>query len=478
MGVLTSASAVLSAGILAGPQDPKSGPLALVDRMTMGLTQEELGLAKVLGNEAYVKHHLNHEAIDDSTLSTILAGPNYNTLTMTPDQIALQSTTTVINQLTRATILRAAMSKRQLYERVVEMWSDHFHIQLQSDPLVSLIKTIDDRDVIRANAMGTFGDLLRASAHSPAMLIYLNNDTNRVGNINENYARELMELHSMGVDGGYSQQDVVEVARCFTGWSYYSGSSGTNAYRFRYIPSNHDTGQKVVLGHVIPARSAALGQQDGEDVLNILISHPSTARFIARKMLQRFLSENPTTPHIDAVAATYTATGGDIKSMLRTTLAFVAAAPPPKKLKRPFHLLVSALRALGATVNPPAGNLSWNMQTALLAAGHQLFGWAPPNGYPDTAEYWSGLILPRWNFGASMMNNEYTGVTVDANAVTAGAAQAAPIADRLSYVLTASRMTAAEKTSLTNYMLPNNPTATRIREAIGLAVATPTFQWY
>ncbi|MFN0132886.1 MAG: DUF1800 domain-containing protein [Phycisphaerales bacterium] len=478
MSVLTAAGAVMKAGILGGPKDTRSRPLALVHRMTMGLTQEELGLATTLGEEAYVKYHLNHTAINDATLDAILAGPNYNTLTMTPDQIALQSTNTVINQVTRATILRAVMSKRQLYERVVEMWSDHFNVHIVSDALVSLLKTIDDRDVIRANALGNFGTLLRASAHSPAMLIYLNNDTNRVGNVNENYARELMELHSMGVDGGYTQQDVVEVARCFTGWTYYSGSSGTNSYRFRYVPGSHDTGQKVVLGNVIPARAAALGQQDGEDVLNILIAHPSTAKFIAKKMLQRFWGENPSTQQIDAVAAVYTASGGDIKLMLKATLAQVIAGPAPGKLKRPFHLLVSGLRALGAVVTPPAGNSSWNMQTALLSAGHQVFGWSPPNGYPDTAEYWSGLLLPRWNFGASMMNNEYTGVTVDLVAVTGGATQAAPIADRLNLLLTANRMTATEKSSLTSYMLPNNPSTTRIREAIGLATATPTFQWY
>lgn len=466
-----AASAALGAAAIAGPGEPRSLAMTIAQRATFGATPQDVALAGGMGWEAYVRYQLSPSEIPDPVVDGILATAAYNTLTFTPDQFVGQSTSNVANQLIRATLIRAVYSTRQLYERLVEFWSDHFNIWLQQDG-VTLLKTVDDRDVIRANAVGNFGTMLRASAHSPAMLSYLDNNTNRLGAPNENYARELMELHTLGVDGGYTQSDVKEVARCFTGWSYYGGSSGVQSYTFRYISGQHDTGQKVVLGQVIPSRPASQGMQDGEDVLNILLAHPSTARFIARKLLTRFWGEGPPQQMIDLVAQTFQATGGDIKSMVRVVFGFIAASPPPPRFKRPMHLLVSALRCLGAVVNSPG-----SLVTPLTLAGHVPFGWSPPDGYPDTLAYWVGGMLPRWNFGAALMNNEYSQVTVDIAAFLAGATTPQQIVDRIDAAMFGKRLPAAEKSQLLSY-LGVTPTTTTRRETVGLAVATPAFQWY
>jgi uncharacterized protein (DUF1800 family) len=281
-----------------------------------------------------------------------------------------------------------------------------------------------------------------------------------------------MELHTLGVDQGYTQTDVQQVARCFTGWTYFRGTANLNAYTFRYDQTVHDTGQKVVLGNVIPARSAAAGFQDAEDVLNILINHPNTARFIAKKLLMRFWGENPAQQLIDLVAAAYTSSGGDIKAMMRVVMGLVAAGTTTPKYKRPFHLLVSMLRVLSAAVASPG-----SLQTPLVLAGHSPFNWVSPDGYPDTLNYWVGGMLPRWNFAASLMNNEYSQVTVNEATVLQGATQPSAIVSRLNKLLFNGQMPAADQAEVLAY-LGTNPTATTRREAIGLAAASPAYQWY
>lgn len=471
MSGLQAAGAVLGAAAMADPGDPRASLYRLVQRATFGITRSELSLATMMGTDGYLKYQLHPESIDDSACDAIINTPTYNTLVFTPDQFVGQNATNVANQLIKATIVRAIFSRRQLFERMVEFWSDHFSIWLSQDG-VTLLKTVDDRDVIRANALGSFGTMLRASAHSPAMMEYLNNNTNRVGAPNENYARELMELHTLGVNGGYTQTDVQQVAKCFTGWSYYGSTSGTLSYTFRYIAGNHDTSQKTVLGHVVPARSAAQGQQDGDDVLNILINHPSTAQFIGGKLLKRFWGENPPQAYIDQVAAAYTATGGDIKSMLKVVFGLVLGTTAQAKYKRPFHVLVSALRAVNANVVSPT-----SLQTPLVTAGHSPFNWITPDGYPDTLTYWVGGLLARWNFGASLMNSEYSQVTVDDVTLLAGATTPQQIADRINQILFCGRIAAADLQQVLSY-LGAVPTAALKREAIGLAVASPSFQWY
>lgn len=447
----------------------------LVNRMTFGFTREEYALARARGWTGYLEYHLNHFAIDDSILDARLAGAEFPTLSMTPDQLQSQNNSDTQNQLIRARLLRAVFSRRQLFERVVDMWTDHFNIWLYADGLPPYQKTWDDANVIRPHALATFPEMLAASAHSPAMLEYLNNDTNTAASPNENYAREIMELHTLGVDGGYTQNDVQEVARCFTGWTFWGRNASTPpglAYTFRYNASNHDNGQKIVLGHIIPAGG---GQQDGELVLKILAGHPSTARFIGYKLLRYFWGDNPPRSLVDSLAQVYLATQGDIKAMLRIVFHPQLSPPLDFKFKRPFHLIASALRATGATVTTPG-----NLQNAMISSGQLPFNWIPPDGYPDSLVAWSGLLLPRWNFGASLMNNEYSGTSVNINTFLAGVPTpltAANVARRINEALMGGFMPGAELAALTGYLLPDPPTTTRIREAVGLAIGSPAFQW-
>lgn len=516
MSVIEAAQAIAGLSAMAQPvlqshgptrTPPPEGPdlARLVHRMTWGFTQDELSLANQLGSSQYIEYHLAHTAIPDKLIDSLLGSTGseiqgqevFESLWMTPYQLGQQvSTNTVMNALIRATVLRAVFSKRQLFERVVEFWSDHFNIYINQDELTQRLKTADDRDVIRANALKTFGDLLRASAKSAVMLAYLDNNLNTRTGGNENYAREVLELHTMGVDGGYTQTDVIRVAKCLTGWTYWGATGGGtgapyNGYTFRFNANNHDPAAQVLFEGTpqqitIPAgpNNSAANVSRGEMVLTALLNHPSTAKFISKKLLWRFWGENPPQSLIDSLATTYTATGGDVKAMLRAVFGFFITNPPPLKFKRPLHVLVSGLRSTKARVTSVV-NFPGSVQTPLVAAGQQPFFWQPPDGYPDTLDYWVGLLLPRWNFGASLMNSNYSGVTVDstsAGTLLAGATTQQQVADRIDYVMFNSQMPAVDKNAILAHLQPVSPATipsqTQIREAFGLAIGSPAFQWY
>lgn len=443
--------------------DPSSLLEKLVDRITFGATEAELTLARSLGYEGYLEYHLNHLVIDDSACDAATA--HLLTINQTYLQLVVQTTGFVRNELIEHVILRSVFSKRQLFERMVELWTDHFNMDIE---VSQYYKTIDDRDVVRANALATFPQLLTASAHSPSMLYYLNNDVSTAGNPNENYARELMELHTLDVTGGYTQTDVQEVARCLTGWQIFT--SGASRGQFRYNNTVHDQGVKHVLGTTIPANGA---QTDGDAVLSLLANHPSTARFIAFKVCRHFLGYNVASSVIDRVTSVYAATGGDIKSMIRETLKpqHLAAAGP--KLKRPFHHFVSALRALDATITSTV-----SMRNRLIEAGHQPYSWQTPDGYPDKLDHWSKNVLVRWNWGAMVGIFGISGIAYDDAVFYQGAATADERADRINQRLFQGRLPINERNRIRDYMLPNPVTQTRYRDAIGLAIGSPTFQWY
>lgn len=470
--------------------DPGAVLTRLARRITMGANEAELALANSLGFQAYLERHLDHLNIpEDPALLTRLfgngqPGTGLTTLTMAPVDLYALPAGQVRGELSEACLLRAALSTRQLFERMVEFWTDHFNIDhLNGDD--AYLKTPDDRDVIRQHALGSFPALLDASAHSPAMLYYLDNNASVAGNPNENYARELMELHSMGVDGGYTQADVLAVARCFTGWTLF-GRSTTNPQSglFRYNSAVHDTGSKTIFAGtsqqvVIPPRSAAAGIQDGLDVLSALAHHPSTAAFISRKLCKRFIGEDCHQSVIDSVAAAYTSTNGDIKAMLRAALTPANLYDARPRYKRPFHLVVSALRALPVTIGSTNATF-----TLLGGAGHRPFLWGPPDGYPDTLDYWSGLIIPRWNFGAQLLTNAsgnsggITGLTVDVASFFAGLTTADQMVARIDQALFAGEMPQAQRDRVRDYLAAAPASNPRRRDAIGLAIGAPEFQWY
>ena len=304
----------------------------------------------------------------------------------------------VLRQLQQAAILTATYSPYQLRERMVDFWTNHFNIYARKG-LTSFRLPVDQANVIRRHALGTFPDLLKASARSTAMLVYLDNQLNVSGGPNENYARELMELHSMGVNGGYTQKDVQEVARCFTGWSMETRFLRPRG-RFWFDESRHDSGEKKVLGQTIPAGG---GVKDGERVLEIIANHPSTANFISTKLCRYFLGE-PSDGVISDVASVYASTKGDLSAMLGVILTPQRLMENPAIVKRPFDYLVSALRLSGADTDGAKPLQEW-----LDAMGQPLYQWPMPDGYPDHTAAWTGSLLARWNFGLALCSGSIQG---------------------------------------------------------------------
>jgi uncharacterized protein (DUF1800 family) len=274
---------------------------------------------------------------------------------------------------------------------IVEFWSDHFNIFVEKGNCFYL-KTVDDRDVIRKNALGSFRDLVWASAHSPAMMVYLDNQANGKSHPNENYARELMELHALGVDGGYSQKDVMELARCLTGWNvkehFWLGD-------FVFKDDLHDTGTKNVLGFAVQPS----GVKEAEQVIEYLVTHPSAARFIATKLTRRFIADEPPQMIVKKATQTFLKTNGDIKSVLRVILLDGLPLAQPK-YKRPANFVLSALRVLNVETNGAA------LHDHLLRMGQLYFNWPTPDGYPDHSKAWQGNLMPRWQFAFELIRNE------------------------------------------------------------------------
>ncbi|HWH52143.1 MAG TPA: DUF1800 domain-containing protein [Gemmatimonadaceae bacterium] len=440
----------------------------LVRRVAYGITAADVTQANALGYDGYLEQQLNYTRIDDSAVESYVA-QKWPLLAQTSDQLFTADQGTLETQLRASTIYRAAFSQRQLYQRMVELWSDHFN---QDYDKVGYLLAADQRDVIRKHALGRFPDLLKASAHSASMMVYLDQVTSSAApghTPNQNYAREIMELHTLSVNGGYTQDDVAELSRVLTGWTIQGRGN------FVFNPAIHDWKAKTVLGVNIPAGSPSLGAagiNEGEQMLNVLTAHPSTARFIATKMLSWLLTPAPSDDQVSTVASVYRATGGDIKAMIRVILneSWVSAAP--LKLKRPFHYLASALRSANPTitaVDPLVNQLN--------TLGHPIFSWDTPDGFPDKIEYWAGNIVPRWAFGTTMANfNSTTTLLLDTSPYRAGSQDAA--IELIDQNFFGGEMLASTRTALTAYLKAGTFTDARVRETIALAIASNGFQWY
>jgi uncharacterized protein (DUF1800 family) len=443
----------------------ESNVIRLVRRTTMGLTAEEVARAQQMGYQGYLNRQLNYTRIDDTVAKNFVAA-HWPLLSQTGDQIYNANQGTLITQLQEATLFRAAFSQRQLYERMVEFWTDHFNISILT---VGYLKLLDDRDVIRKHALGKFPDLLKASAHSTAMLAYLDQTRSRVGRPNQNYARELMELHTLGVDGGYTQDDVAELSRVLTGWTIQG--RGT----FYFDPTGHDWGQKTVLGMTIPAGSPSLGAdgvKEGEMVLDLLVRHASTARFIATKLLRWLLTAEPDESQIRTIATVYRVTNGDIKAMVRAILNDGWIGSSSVKLKRPFHYVASALRATNPVVNSITG-----MNGQLTSAGQPLFYFETPDGYSDKIEYWAGNILPRWNAASVLANSNNSSIAVSVSPYLQAGTPSAAL-DLINTRLFGGELDPATRAALNTYIGAGTFNDARIRETLALALSSSAFQWY
>lgn len=334
----------------------------------------------------------------------------------------------VTSELQQAKVLRATFSERQLEEVMTDFWFNHFNIFLNKDA-DQYYTTAYERDVIRPHALEKFKDLLVATATSPAMLFYLDNASsvgpdsaaarppNRRPNapppkpqprpgLNENYGRELMELHTLSVDGGYSQADVTEAAKVFTGWTIDHPEWGGG---FIFDPRRHEPGDKHLLGATIREG----GQDEGMQLLDMLAHSPSTAKFISSKLAQRFVADDPPPALVAKLAETFTATDGDIREMLRTLFKskeFWSARSYRDKVKTPLEFVVSALRASGAQIDNP----NVVVQT-LQRMGMPLYGMQPPTGYSMRASAWFNpdALVDRLNFAIALSTGKLGGIKVD-----------------------------------------------------------------
>jgi hypothetical protein len=370
--------------------------LHLLNRITWGPRPEEAARANQIGYEAFLDEQLNPETIDDSALDAILAGMPILFMNRQETHRLVDNYGRTYKALIEGMIVRAVHSRRQLQERMVEFWTDHFNIPADE---LSMDLIVTHREVFRKHALGNFRDLLFGSAKSPAMLYYLDNYLSNADHPNENYARELLELHTLGVDGGYTEADVKEVARALTGWTIFDGTDSG----FYFDPDMHDSEAKTILGHQLPA---GRGIEDGLHVLSIAANHPSTAWFICRKLCVRFVSDNPPQSLVDSAAAVWIANAGEIRPVLRhifTSPEFLASTG--QKLRRPLDFFIGALRATGTEFSE-----FYVMEEMLSDLAQTPFGWQPPNGYPDVAGAWmnSSGLLARWNVAMALTHGAFS----------------------------------------------------------------------
>jgi uncharacterized protein (DUF1800 family) len=403
LAICTNASPRLDA---AAPADDAAIRHAL-NRLSYGPRPGDVEQVEAMGLQKWIDAQLAPSRIDNSTLDRKLARLETPPLDAPRRQI--------LSSLEEAKLLRAIYSERQLEEVLVDFWFNHFNVFAGKGATRNYVGAYE-REAIRPHVLGTFREMLGATARHPAMLFYLDNwlsssaqppagRNRRSQGLNENYARELLELHTLGVDGGYTQQDIVNVARAFSGWTMQPRQGSG----FIFAANRHDRGEKIVLGHAIKAGG---GESDGDRVLDIVAGHPSTARHIARKLAIRFVSDTPPAALIDRVAARFTSTRGDLREVMKTLLAspeFLAADARKSKVKTPLEFVASAIRATGADVRNAVP-----LARTLRDMGMPLYLCQPPTGYDDTASTWvsAGALVNRMNFAVDLAKNNVRGVRV------------------------------------------------------------------
>lgn len=431
----------------------------------------------------------------------------------------------VVQESQQAKILRAIYSERQLQEVMTDFWFNHFNVYVQKGP-DRILTASYERDAIRPKVLGKFEDLLKATAEHPAMLFYLDNwmsaspnskmpdrddlrrmrrerrlgrfgnragrrmaiaDDQRMLNmnarvarrsrgLNENYAREIMELHTLGVDGGYTQKDVQEVARCFTGWTIRNPRAGGDFYFNQFT---HDDGEKTVLGKKIPSGG---GIKDGYSVIRMLATHPSTAKFISTKLARKFVSDNPSPALVARMSQTFVKTDGDIREVLQMMFKapeFFATENYRAKIKTPFEMTVSAVRAIGADTN---GNPQFHRWMAQMGEG--LFMCQPPTGYPDTAERWvnTGALLERMNFALALSDNRIPGARVNLQNLLAGVntTRQSNVVDHFVNLLLRGQVSPRTRETIDKSLSERRPAVAGgpvdVAKVVGLILGSPEFQ--
>ncbi|MFN5598450.1 DUF1800 domain-containing protein [Gemmatimonas sp.] len=497
-------AATLAAPLLAGPADAqpprqpntgriggllnqlsqqtqwKSPELRLVRRVTLGLSEADVVRVQQLGYTAYLEEQLNPGTIPDPVMDARLQAPLFTQLLgFTPRQLAEQqergsSYFDAQLPMSLLTSERAICSRRQLQERMYEFFLDQLYVPIWNSGL----PPIHYERTIRPHVLGSFGALTRAGMRSTSMLQYLDQIWSTRWGVNENYARELMELHTVGWDGGYTQADVAGLARILTGWSMNADME------FEYKAWNHDFGAKRAFGMSFPARpqadSGTAGMDEGIAFGEMLIRHPSTKRFLATKMLRWFVSPDPTEAQIQAVINAYGAEG-DIKAMLRVALSRENLMRAPAMLKRPFHYGVSVLRATQATLRPVV-DIRRDYLSAVYPINNMsqpFMNWPTPDGYPDHAEFWAGLIVDRWNEANNNLVSEFDapGRAVTNWSLFMGNGTEDGAVRAINTRLFGGEMSLALENELRVILRPGVNSA-RVASALRLAVTAPEFHFF
>jgi uncharacterized protein (DUF1800 family) len=403
----------------------------------------------------------------------------------------------ILAELSAQKVMRAVQSERQLQEVLVDFWFNHFNVFAGKSRQTLYTLGDYERTAIRPNVFGKFRDLLGATAQHPAMLFYLDNfrsaaergavagartktakpAKNKARGLNENYGRELLELHTVGVDGGYSQDDVRQAARALTGWTV--NEPGVDpAFVFR--PAMHDGGAKTVLGAALDRG----GKGDGEQLLDMLARRPETARFVARKLAQRFVSDAPPQALVDRLTETFTRTDGDLRAVYAALFASPEMWAPEArtaKTKKPFELAASALRATGASYDG-----SPQLVGRIERLGEPLYRCQPPTGYKDTADAWvsTGALVSRINFGIDLAAGKIQGVKMDARPLAGGGSpdDSEALVDALSMALLHRAPSAGTRSTILAALKKDDavdyqePSPTQVPQAVGLLLGSPEFQ--
>ena len=473
------------------PLTPRDSALHALNRLAYGPRPGEVGRVATMGVMHWIDQQLDPFRLPDR----VLAGREraFGALGLDPDGLALASQTLtqlrqLVGQVQQIAVVRAVLSERQLREVMIDFWVNHFNVYFAKGADRVLMPAYIER-TIRPRALGRFEDLLIATAQSPAMMFYLDNwesvargalppgaDPVRQGSRapargpNENYARELLELHTLGVDGGYTQRDVIEVARVFTGWSI---ARPAQSGRFQFYPWAHDAGEKQIRGVRFPPGH---GQDEGLRLLKLLAKDPATMRHVSRRLCARFVSDDPPDGCVDDAVDAWRRSGGDITEIVRAIVRspdFWSPRAVRAKVKTPLEFVVSAVRAVGGEPDSTS-----ELADVVGRLGQPLYLEPSPAGYPESQEEWvnSGALLHRMNAGLALAAGRLPGVTVSLDgAVTANGAPDTLIAavdDRLLGGILSARTRAVLRDQLTAV---RDPRAARSL-VVGLALGGPEFQ--
>lgn len=461
-------------GVAGGPSfdtRPDTVPW-LVARASFGHSTRVAAEVAQLGHDGWIDAQLEPQLIDDDALEQKLAA--YPWLTQTAEEIISDPSldTVVLGDVFKGLrFVRAVESKRQLFERVVFFWEDHFNVSIGR-----FLRLVEDRTLFRPNALGTFRDLLHAVSTSASMLAYLNNELNIAGAGNENLAREILELHTLGVDGPYTEQDVREFARVLTGWTYDQVRTNPTFGQPHFDPALHDYGAKTILGQTYQNfdGAAELGQ-----ILDMLAMHPSTISHVTARLGRFLLGEEPPRRALLDAEAVWVSSGGDIKeivrSLLREPVLAAVALRGGTKFRRPFDWFASLFRSTGAPLPAPL-----ELHRILQGLGQAPFEWGPPDGYPDDRTSWAGFVQPRWAVAAGFARPaapwSHTGSQL------LPLVQGVPRAQwalTLSVQLAGGRLSAYDASQIQGHvdaLHPAMPAADALGEAIELVFSCPSYQ--